>query len=277
MRKDALQLCCIFLALCVLSPDAHAWGLATHVHFANALTWSVPLAAPALSIAVRRFPAWVLAGACLPDLALFGRRCGTAAFDSNHRWQTAHRLRIQAATDEERAAAVGYCSHLFVDVIAHNHFVPCHEQRWPNVKHATHAACEWAMDVHLARHISTWPAEVLRAQAPRLVEYVSDAFACPAREARASLATLIKWESLLRRARLPEICYSLARGLDRQSPRRFDDYLAATTGALYHINDVLCGHDMAWPPEGAKRDIPPLESLVDLREGSGEVESARGC
>ena len=80
------------LALCILSFDANAWGLATHVHFAQSLTWAIPLSIPALSIAVRRFPAWVLAGACLPDLALFGRRCGTRAFDRNHQWRTARRL-----------------------------------------------------------------------------------------------------------------------------------------------------------------------------------------
>ena len=251
--------------LCILSFDANAWGLVTHMYFAQSLTWAIPLSIPALSIAVRRFPAWVMAGACLPDLALFGRRCGTRAFDRNHQWRTARRL-LDTAQSDERAIAVGYCSHLFVDVIAHNHFVPFHERRWPNVKYITHATCEWAMDAHLARHIATWPSQVLLAQVAPLAQYISTAFTCPFDEARKTLASLTRWESFLRALRLPEVCLGLACSLDRGSTQRFDDYLAATTGMLYHINDVLSGQEMLWPPEGTVCTIPLIESLVDLHE-----------
>jgi len=265
------------LVLCILSFDANAWGLATHVYFAQSLAWAIPLSIPALSIAVRRFPTWVLAGACLPDLALFGRRCGTRAFDCNHQWRTARRLLDSAQSDEQRAIAVGYCSHLFVDVIAHNHFVPFHERRWPNVKYITHATCEWAMDAHLYRHIATWPSQVLRAQVLPLAQYISAAFDCPFNEARKTLASLTRWESFLRGLRLPEACLGLACSLDRGSIRRFDDYLAATTGMLYHINDVLSGQEMLWPPESNARTIPLLEALADLHElgQNSEVASPR--
>ena len=105
------------LALCTIALDAHAWGLGTHVYFAEALA-ALPLAVPAFVLAVKRFPQWVVAGACLPDLVLFGRNCGTQAFEGNHQWRMAHRLLDTARSDEEKAAAVGYVSHLVIDVMA---------------------------------------------------------------------------------------------------------------------------------------------------------------
>ncbi len=96
----------------------------------------------------QRLPRLVLAGACLPDLALAGRVLGLRAFGRAHQWSTLRRL--AAAPDEERAIAVGYASHLLADVVAHNRFVPEHERRILEVPHITHALCEWAMDRHVS-------------------------------------------------------------------------------------------------------------------------------
>lgn len=133
--------------------DALAWGLYTHVYFAQLLVWAVPLLDPALRRAVRRFPQRLMAGACLPDLALVGATARTRAFDASHRWESAHALLDAARDDESRACAVGAMSHLWVDIIAHNHFVPAHEHMWWNVPMLTHAISEWAMDGHVARHL----------------------------------------------------------------------------------------------------------------------------
>jgi hypothetical protein len=137
--------------LLLFAGDALAWGLYTHVYFAQLLVWAVPLLDPTLRRAVRRFPARLMAGACLPDLALVGSTARTRAFDDSHRWETAHALLQAADDDETRACAVGAISHLWVDIIAHNHFVPAHEHLWWNVPMLTHAASEWAMDRQLSR------------------------------------------------------------------------------------------------------------------------------
>ncbi|MDO9636833.1 MAG: hypothetical protein Q7I95_07720 [Thiobacillus sp.] len=52
-----------------------------------------------------------------------GATARTHAFDDSHRWITAHTLLDAAHDDESRACAVGAISHLWVDIIAHNHFV----------------------------------------------------------------------------------------------------------------------------------------------------------
>ena len=107
--------------------DANAWGLYTHLFFSQWLILSTPLLgsatlSPKIQQAIKRFPKLVLAGACLPDLAVVAK-----AFNSTHQWHIAEKMMQNAVTDEEIAIAVGYSSHLFVDVVAHNHFVPAHE------------------------------------------------------------------------------------------------------------------------------------------------------
>jgi len=114
--------------LALFAPEALAWGLQTHVFLAQWLLAAAPFADPQIRAAVRRLPGLVLAGACLPDLALAGRALGLAAFRRAHQWSTLRRL-AAACWDEERAIAVGYASHLLADVVAHNRFVPEHERR----------------------------------------------------------------------------------------------------------------------------------------------------
>ena len=66
------------------SVDAQAWGLVTHIYFAHSLLWAMPLLDPRLQKAIRRFPELVMAGACLPDLAVVSKR-----FQQTHQWENA--------------------------------------------------------------------------------------------------------------------------------------------------------------------------------------------
>ena len=74
-----------------------------------------------------------------------------------HLWENAHQLMLTAQSEEELAIAIGYASHLYVDVIAHHHFVPAHEAMWHKNKYLTHITSEWAMDGHLAPLMNTSP------------------------------------------------------------------------------------------------------------------------
>lgn len=235
--------------------DALAWGLATHVYFAQLLVWAVPLLDPVLRRAVRRHPRRLTAGACLPDLALVGNTAGTRAFDASHRWEHAHALLERARDDEARACAVGAISHLWVDIIAHNHFVPAHEHLWWNVPMLTHAASEWAMDHHIAHRLRHPPAALLRADA-WLIDYVAHNFDCAPAAARRAIRQLAGAETVLRRSRLPNLLHGTGRLFDRALERRFDYYLQETTRRLPQINRVLAGEAPAWladPPPAAVR------------------------
>jgi hypothetical protein len=238
--------------IALFAGDALAWGLTTHVYFAQLLVWAVPLLDPVLRRAVCRFPQRLMAGACLPDLALVGSTARTRAFDASHRWETAHALMAAAHDDESRACAVGAISHLWVDIIAHNHFVPAHEHLWWNVPMLTHAASEWAMDRHIARHLFHPSATLLQAD-DWLVDYVTRNFDCSPVASRRAIKQLAGAEVLLRRSRLPNMLHGMGRVLDRKLSERFDYYIQEVTTRLPQINRVFAGEAPAW-----LADCPPV-------------------
>ncbi len=245
------------------SADAYAWGLYTHVYFAKLLLWAVPLTDGRFRRAVKACPQLVLAGACLPDLALIGGRFGAHNLSDTHRWKYPRALLGSARSDEEQALALGYVSHLLADVIAHNHFVPAHEKMWLAVPMATHAAVEWAMDAHVSPHLFARPGALLDQNRDILADYVARHFDCSAKAARRTLLCLAKADSGLRRSGLPALCYKGARLLDAGLRRRFNYYLNEMTGQLTHINRILAGEEPLWQAE------PPC--VLTARERIGGI------
>ncbi len=247
--KRALTAILWFLPLVIHSAEAHAWGLYTHVYFAQLLVWAVPLADPRLRRLVRRLPQLVMAGACLPDLAVIASRRDDGRYDHNHRWETARRLLDDARTEEEEALALGYASHLLVDVVAHHHFVPAHENLWVDVPLLTHVFSEWAMDAHVAPHLFVTPGELLAREAEGLARYVAGHWSCSREDGLRAVLTLRGGETLLRRSRLPWGLYATARRLDGRVPRRFDHYVEQTAERLTQLNRLVDGETPAWSAE----------------------------
>lgn len=256
------------LPLLLQSGDALAWGLHTHVYFAQLLIWSIPLLDPELRRAVVRFPRLAMAGACLPDLALVGPRLDSDAFNDTHRWASAHHLLRGARDDDERALAVGYASHLLVDVIAHNHFVPAHEKLWLDIPWLTHVTVEWAMDAHIGRHAFAHPGELLLEEELLVADFAARHFGTKGFTALKAVRLLGQADRALRRSRLPELCYRLLR-LDDSLRGRFDDYIQATGQRLRQLNRVLSHEAPAWEAEMncpiVKRDRLRPFTRADLR------------
>lgn len=246
MTDKRISLLLWLLPLVAYSSDAQAWGLTTHVYFSQLLLWAIPLLDPRLKSAARKFPGLVLAGACLPDLMLTGKLAGTSAFSSSHHWETASRLIQNAVSDEEAAIALGYSSHLIVDIIAHNHFVPAHETIWINLPVATHAASEWAMDVHVERQVFQMPSSLLKEHHVQLTGYLTHHFPCGKTKAEKALVYLANATRLLEISTLPWMCYRTGRALDRKLENRFDTYLAETGTRLQQITRLLAGEQPAW-------------------------------
>ena len=235
---------CWILPFALQSSDAHAWGLMTHLYFAQSLLWAMPLLDPRLQAAIKRFPDLVMAGACLPDLAIV-----SPAFRHTHQWEHAHHLLISAKDEEELAIAIGYASHLYVDVIAHNHFVPAHEAMWLENTIATHIACEWAMDAHLSPLMDTSPGKLLRQHHETLCRFVAPRFRCSTARASKGLKQLAFWDDVLRFFKIPHAIYHSARIADKRLPKHFTYYIARTQTAIAGIGEVLDGKQPDWDPE----------------------------
>lgn len=258
----------VWLAPLVLHcTDALAWGLFTHVYFAQWLIWSMPLLDPNLRRAVRRFPQLVLAGACLPDLALM-----SPVFRNTHRWESCQDLLRCAASDEERAIAVGYASHLFVDVVAHNHFVPAHEEMWLDDTLFTHVFSEWALDAHLAPLLDTTPYRLLQEHRHVLAHLMARNFKCSERSASVALRRLAAADRLLRLACLPQLLYRTLRYLDRRAYHHFIYYVSQTQAAIDQIGSLLAGVNPLWEPEPAN---PSPSLLAQLRKSCVDQLHAR--
>lgn len=239
--KKLIRYLCWCTPLLLQSHDANAWGLYTHVYFAQWLLWGVPLLDGELRRAVSRYPKLVMAGACLPDLALVGRAVGTQAFERTHNWQDATRLLQLAQNDAERALAVGYFSHLFADVVAHHHFVPAHERLWLDWPMLAHTVSEWAMDAHVSEHLLATPGQLLRAGELEIVMLISRHFSLPQKQARAAVRVLARADQGLRWCRLPQGLYRGVMRMDKRVVRRFNYFISETSARFEEINRVLAG------------------------------------
>ena len=249
--------------LLLWSADANAWGLYTHVYFAQMLLWAVPLTDARYRRAIKSFPRLVLAGACLPDLALFSENKWGKPFSTTHQWQRARKLLDNAKSDEEYAISLGFVSHLLVDIIAHNHFVPAHEKMWGNIPVLTHAACEWAMDMHIRKQLFAEPGDLMRAHHAELAEYVAQHFDCSPSLAGRGVSVLTGTENLLRTSRLSHLCYQGARILDTGMQRRFNYYLTETGARLTHIDRILLGEEPVWDAN-PHADDPSMRCRIEL-------------
>ena len=162
----------------------------------------------------------------------------------------------QASSDEERAIALGFASHLLVDIIAHNHFVPAHEKLWVNVPILTHASSEWAMDAHIKNHVFNSPANLLKQNQDVLAHFAEAHFQCDPAKARRAIMLLANGDAVLRGSRLADGLYHTGKVLDRNLKRRFNYYLRETSHRLVQINRVIEGRNPVWQAE------PPLPHLA---------------
>jgi hypothetical protein len=237
--------------LALFSTDTLAWGLCTHVYFSQLLLWAVPLADPRFRRAVARLPELMLAGACLPDIALFARLAGAPALGVTHQWSAARRMleRARARDDESRALAVGYASHLLCDIVAHNHFVPAHERMWLDQPVVTHAISEWMMDAHIMPQLHYRPSDLMRRHLAQLVDCAAAHLGCSRGGVQRALRWLTKGERLLRASRVPQLLRNGARVLDTRLERRLDWYVDETTARLGQINRLIGGDAPVWPAD----------------------------
>lgn len=248
--RNTLTAVCWIAPLALHSADAWAWGLYTHLYFAQLLLWAIPLADARFRRAARRFPELLLAGACLPDISLFSGWVRDPKLATTHQWSIAQRLLRDADCDEHVALAAGYCSHLLSDIVAHNHFVPTHETLWLNpLPLAVHAASEWAMDAHLSGQLYTRPHRLLRRNLPVIGDFAVRHFGSAPDDARRALRYLAQGEQWLRSSGLHQAAYHGARLMDGGVTRRFDYYVVQTTQRLEQMNRVIAGDAPAWAPE----------------------------
>jgi len=243
------------LPLSLYSIDANAWGLFTHIYFAQSLLVLVPLLDHRFRDVIKKFPELVMAGSCLPDLAVISKK-----FNTTHQWQKAEYLLSAASTDEEMAIAIGYTSHLYVDVIAHNHFVPAHEAMWLNESVFTHIGSEWAMDGHIAPRVVLTPHQLLIKHAELISHFIAPCFDQYPALVRNNLKKLAYADNLLRLVYLPNLINRWVQFMRSDKYKHFDYYISKTEYALHEFHKVLSGTRPSWEPELGNISIGHMET-----------------
>ena len=154
-----------------------------------------------------------------------------------------------ADSEEDLAIAVGYASHLFVDVIAHNHFVPAHEAKWMHRTIATHIASEWAMDGHVVKQISKTPYQLISANLEVLSRFAAQKFGVHHNIAKTQLTRLSWLDRMLRASKISEFLLWLLKIRDVELMKNLNYYLNKTEHALNHFHFTLGGQRPLWEPE----------------------------
>ncbi len=232
------------IPICLYASDAQAWGLYTHIYFSQYLLVCAPLMDQRIRSAIQKFPRLVQAGACLPDLAIISK-----SFSTSHQWHISEHMIATADSEEELAIAIGYTSHLFVDVIAHNHFVPAHEAKWLNKTIVTHVASEWAMDGHISKHVTYTPHQLIHTNLEALSRFAAQKFGVHHHVAKTQLKRLSRLDRLLRISRLSTFLLWLLKLRDLDLLKNLNYYLNKTEHALSHFHFTLHGHRPHWEPE----------------------------
>ena len=134
----------------LLSPgEALAWGPATHIAIGEAVLSSLHLLPPAIRAVLERHRLSFLYGSVAADIS-FGKKYAPAGRHSHH-WHVGQEILESADSEELRATALGYLSHLAADTIAHNFFVPRRLLRTSTSHAVGHTYWEHRMDVHLGK------------------------------------------------------------------------------------------------------------------------------
>ncbi|MGB0716777.1 MAG: zinc dependent phospholipase C family protein [Phycisphaerae bacterium] len=122
-KRHSFHLIALALILILIHPqEALAWGPMTHVAIGGKVLDALallPAGAAAILLNNRRHYLY----GCIAADVVFAKRLSRVKQFCHH-WSTGFGLLDEAETDEERAFAYGYMSHLAADTVAHGKFVP---------------------------------------------------------------------------------------------------------------------------------------------------------
>jgi hypothetical protein len=139
--------------------DAHAWGPLAHLHFSQGALADLSSCSPALRFILTRFASEFLYGSLAADI-IVGKNL--ARYEVHcHNWNVGFGVLDKAKGDAQKAFSLGFLSHLAVDTIAHNYYVPYKTVQGFRARASGHAYWELRYDQKLpsdlwqmARHVS---------------------------------------------------------------------------------------------------------------------------
>lgn len=111
-----------FLIFLLVPHEAFAWGAGFHLQVGATVLKNLQFIEPAIASIISEFPNDFLYGCIAADITV-GKKF-THYLQHCHRWSVGTKILRHAQTNQEKACAYGYLTHLAADTIAHNYYVP---------------------------------------------------------------------------------------------------------------------------------------------------------
>jgi hypothetical protein len=118
-----LLVCALAFGFLLIPDAAFGWGPISHLAHGSEVLKSLTILGAGLQQLLGRFPMEYLYGCVGADITL-GKKYTRAMQAHCHSWQVGWQVLDAAESDEQRAFAYGYLTHLAADVYSHNHDVP---------------------------------------------------------------------------------------------------------------------------------------------------------
>lgn len=112
----------VFLVYFFSSSSAYAWGPGAHLEYGLHALGQAAILAPAIRVLLKKFPNDFLYGTIAADI-IVGKKFAGELYHCHH-WEVAFPLLQKAEDERQKAFMYGYFTHLAVDTVAHNFFVP---------------------------------------------------------------------------------------------------------------------------------------------------------
>ncbi len=139
----------LFFVFFFLPHSAWAWGPIAHLDYASEALSNVAAYGGAVKLLLEKFPYDFLYGTLAADITL-GKDYVDYVYNC-HNWRVGFLILNEAKDDRQKAAALGYLSHLAVDIISHNYFVPYKTIRSYSTRTLGHVYWEVRFDANLSK------------------------------------------------------------------------------------------------------------------------------
>ncbi|MBX5480654.1 MAG: zinc dependent phospholipase C family protein [Myxococcaceae bacterium] len=208
VRLSLFSTAAAFALVCFLWPhDAYAWGPLAHLEFSRSALSDLSFLGPALRTLLTNFANEFLYGSLAADI-IVGKNL--ARYEVHcHNWKIGFRVFDQAKSDPQRAFSLGFLSHLAVDTIAHNYYVPYKTVQGFRARASGHAYWELRYDQRLdpdlwrlARQVSQ---KQYREHDAHLEEVLADSYVIPFALSKTMFGSLLLAARLKKWQRMSEV------------------------------------------------------------------------
>jgi hypothetical protein len=206
-KASFASLAALAAAVVLWPSDAYAWGPLAHLSFSSLALEQLVAVSPATRLILTQFASEYLYGSLAADI-IVGKNL--ARYEVHcHNWRMGFNVLDRAKGDAQKAFSLGFLSHLAVDTIAHNYFVPYKVVQGYRTRASGHAYWELRYDQRLSPELWKLARKVshasYRAHDEHLEECLSQSYVIPFGVSKTLFGSLLLAARLKKWQRMSEV------------------------------------------------------------------------